>query len=48
MSPSDASLKVEGTKRHSLGAQIPTSSVQVTKDTMYMYIHICYRRTWLL
>lgn len=44
MSPSDASEKVEGTKRHSLGAQMPTSNIQVTIHAMNMYIHVhvCY------
>ena len=38
MSPSDASEKVEGTKRHSHGVKIPNSSVQVT--TLYFtYTH---------
>ena len=36
MSPGNASEKNEGTKRHSSGAQIPNSSVQVTAHNIYM------------
>ena len=40
MSPSDASEKVEGTKRHSHGAQIPNSSIQVTTHILCTYTNM--------